>query len=95
MGLSSENRMEFGIHTFGDTTFDADGQLKHDSEVIRNVLEEAILADSLGIDCFGVGEHHRPDFVISAPETMLADPESIKLFANEVIPRVHELLEER
>ena len=72
MGLSSENRMEFGIHTFGDTTFDADGQLKHDSEVIRNVLEEAILADSLGIDCFGVGEHHRPDFVISAPETMLA-----------------------
>src|SRR5205085_6614859 len=40
--------------------------------VIRDVIEEAILADRLGIDFFGVGEHHRPDLAISAPEVVLA-----------------------
>jgi probable LLM family oxidoreductase len=40
--------------------------------VIRNVVAEGVLADSLGIEAFGVGEHHRPDFAISAPETVLA-----------------------
>ncbi len=65
-------KMEFGVHTFGDATIGDSGQRLHDAEVIRNVLDEAVLADRLGIDCFGVGEHHRPDFIISAPETMLA-----------------------
>jgi probable LLM family oxidoreductase len=40
--------------------------------VLRDVLDEAILADGLGLDAFGVGEHHRPDFAISAPEVILA-----------------------
>jgi probable LLM family oxidoreductase len=40
--------------------------------VLRNVVEEAVLADDLGLDAFGVGEHHRPDFAVSAPEVVLA-----------------------
>jgi alkanesulfonate monooxygenase SsuD/methylene tetrahydromethanopterin reductase-like flavin-dependent oxidoreductase (luciferase family) len=42
------------------------------AQVIRNVIDEAILADKLGVDFFGVGEHHRADFAISAPEVVLA-----------------------
>ena len=42
------------------------------AQVIREVIEQAVLADQLGIDAFGVGEHHRPDFAISAPEVVLA-----------------------
>ena len=42
------------------------------AQVIRDVIEEAVLADELGIDAFGVGEHHRPDFAVSAPEVVLA-----------------------
>jgi alkanesulfonate monooxygenase SsuD/methylene tetrahydromethanopterin reductase-like flavin-dependent oxidoreductase (luciferase family) len=41
-------------------------------QVIRNVIDEAVLADRLGVDFFGVGEHHRSDFAISAPEIVLA-----------------------
>jgi probable LLM family oxidoreductase len=64
--------LEFGLDTFGDVTVGPDGnQLSH-AQVIRNVIEEAVLADELGIDAFGVGEHHRPDFAISAPEVVLA-----------------------
>ena len=64
--------MKFGIHTFGDVTKATDGSMLHDADVLRNVLNEGILADKLGIDAFGVGEHHRADFAISAPETLLA-----------------------
>ena len=42
------------------------------AQVFRDVIEEAALADELGIDAFGVGEHHRPDFAVSAPEVVLA-----------------------
>ncbi len=64
--------LEFGLDTFGDVTVDADGSLLSQAQVIRNVIEEAVLADQLCIDAFGVGEHHRPDFAISAPEVVLA-----------------------
>ena len=64
--------IKFGIHTFGDVTKDLDGSMLHDADVLRNVLNEGILADKLGIDAFGVGEHHRADFAVSAPETLLA-----------------------
>jgi probable LLM family oxidoreductase len=64
--------LEFGLDTFGDVTVGADGKLLRHAQVIRNVIEEAALADELGIDAFGVGEHHRPDFAISAPEVVLA-----------------------
>jgi probable LLM family oxidoreductase len=64
--------MEFGLDTFGDVTAGPDGRLNSHAQVIREVIEQAVLADRLGIDAFGVGEHHRPDFAISAPEVVLA-----------------------
>jgi probable LLM family oxidoreductase len=63
---------EFGLDTFGDVTLDAAGIAKAQAQVLRDVVEEAVLAEEVGLDCFGVGEHHRPDFAISAPEVMLA-----------------------
>ncbi|MEG6508109.1 LLM class flavin-dependent oxidoreductase [Methyloligella sp. 2.7D] len=66
------NPIELGLDTFGDVTRDADGTLLPQGEVIRNVVEEAVLADKLGLDFFGVGEHHREDFAISSPEMVLA-----------------------
>jgi probable LLM family oxidoreductase len=63
--------MEFGLDTFGDLTAGPDGRLQSQAQVIRDVIEEAALADELGIEAFGVGEHHRPDFAISAPEVVL------------------------
>jgi probable LLM family oxidoreductase len=63
---------EFGLDTFGDVTADDTGRLLSQAETLRNVVEEAVLADELGLDAFGVGEHHRADFAISAPEVVLA-----------------------
>src|ERR1700683_5193628 len=63
---------EFGLDTFGDITAGPDGRLNTHAQVIREVIEQAVLADQLGIDAFGVGEHHRPDFAVSAPEVVLA-----------------------
>jgi probable LLM family oxidoreductase len=65
-------QFEFGLDTFGDITIKPDGSPLTQAEVIRNVIEEGVHADALGIDAFGVGEHHRPDFAVSAPEVVLA-----------------------
>ena len=64
--------LEFGLDTFGDVTRGADGALLPHAQVIRNVIEEGVLADQLGLDFIGLGEHHRADFAISAPEVVLA-----------------------
>jgi probable LLM family oxidoreductase len=64
--------IELGLDTFGDVTLTPDGRPKSHAQVLRDVVEEGVLADGLGIDFFGVGEHHRPDFAISAPEVTLA-----------------------
>jgi probable LLM family oxidoreductase len=64
--------LELGLDTFGDVTLDATGQPLPDHQVIRDLVEEAVLADELGLDFIGVGEHHRPDFAVSAPEVVLA-----------------------
>ena len=64
--------LELGLDTFGDVTVGSDGRSLSHPEVIRNVVEEAVLADRLGLDFFGVGEHHRDDFAVSAPEVVLA-----------------------
>ncbi|MHA6513538.1 LLM class flavin-dependent oxidoreductase [Tessaracoccus sp. Z1128] len=66
------DRLEFGIDTFGDVTAGADGALLPHDQVIRNVVAEAVLADEVGLNAIGVGEHHREDFAISAPEMVLA-----------------------
>jgi probable LLM family oxidoreductase len=64
--------IELGLDTFGDVTYGPDGRLVSDARAIRDVLEQAELADRVGVDAFGVGEHHRADFSISAPEVVLA-----------------------
>jgi probable LLM family oxidoreductase len=64
--------ISLGLDTFGDVTLAADGRPKPMDQVLRDVVEEAALADSLGIDFIGLGEHHRDDFAISAPEIVLA-----------------------
>lgn len=64
--------LELGLETFGDVTRDRAGTLLGHPQVLRDVVEEAVLADQVGVDFFGVGEHHRPDFAISSPETILA-----------------------
>ncbi|MEZ5285691.1 MAG: LLM class flavin-dependent oxidoreductase [Vicinamibacterales bacterium] len=63
---------ELGLDTFGDVTLGEDGTPLPHAQVLRQVIEQAELADRLGLAFFGVGEHHRPDFAISAPEVMLA-----------------------
>ncbi len=64
--------IEFGLDTFGDVTVGDNGQPLSQAQVLRNVVEEAVLADQVGLQAFGVGEHHRPDFAVSAPEVILA-----------------------
>jgi len=63
---------ELGLDTFGDVTDGPDGVPLSQARVLRHVVDEAVLADSLGVDFIGVGEHHRSDFAISAPEVVLA-----------------------
>lgn len=64
--------VELGIDTFGDISHDETGAPKRPDQVLRDVVEEAVVADQAGIDFIGLGEHHRPDFAISAPEIVLA-----------------------
>ncbi len=64
--------VEFGLDTFGDVTAGSDGKPLPYAEVIRNVVEQAVLAEKAGVDAFGLGEHHRDDFAVSAPEIVLA-----------------------
>ncbi|MEY4983697.1 MAG: hypothetical protein RIR62_1963 [Pseudomonadota bacterium] len=65
-------QIELGLDTFGDTTLGPDGRLQGHDAVLREVVEQGILADDLGIHFFGLGEHHRSDFAVSAPEVVLA-----------------------
>src|ERR1700761_2593910 len=64
--------LEFGLDTFGDVTMGSDGTMRSHAQVIRDVVDEGVLADEVGVDAFGVGEHHRPDFSVSTPEVVLA-----------------------
>ncbi len=64
--------IELGLDTFGDITFGENGALKSDAQVLRDVVDEAVLADQLGVNFIGLGEHHRADFAISSPEVVLA-----------------------
>src|SRR5712672_2673796 len=68
----SAAELELGLDTFGYITVDESGQPLAPDVVIRNYVEEAVLADSVGIDSFNIGEHYRPDFMDSAGHVMLA-----------------------
>src|SRR4051812_16555076 len=69
---SMNAQLELGLDTFGDVTRAVDGGSESQAQVIRHVVQEAVLADQLGVDFFGVGEHHRRDFAVSSPEIVLA-----------------------
>ena len=65
--------MELGIYTFGETTRDpVSGRMVSTAQRMRDLIEEVQLADQVGLDVYGVGEHHRPDFAISSPAVVLA-----------------------
>src|ERR671938_263986 len=65
--------MKLGIYTFAERTPDPrTGRTIGPEERLRDLLEEIELADEVGLDVFGVGEHHRPDFAVSAPAVVLA-----------------------
>ncbi|MDR7326198.1 MULTISPECIES: LLM class flavin-dependent oxidoreductase [Catenuloplanes] len=70
--MNEEQSVEFGLDTFGDVTAGPDGKRLPYAQVIRDVVEQAVLAERVGVDAFGVGEHHRDDFAVSAPEIVLA-----------------------
>ncbi len=65
--------MELGIFTFVDNTINPEtGKRLHPAERLQNLMEEIILADEAGLDVFGIGEHHRDEYVASSPSTILA-----------------------
>jgi len=65
--------MELGVYTFAEATPDpATGRTISAADRLRDLLEEIELADQVGLDVFGVGEHHRADYVVSAPAVVLA-----------------------
>lgn len=70
--MSDFENLEFGIDTFGDVPLNEAGEPVSYAEAIRATVREAVLADQLGIDVIALGEHHRPEYAISSPETVLA-----------------------
>jgi probable LLM family oxidoreductase len=64
--------LQLGLDTFGDVSVDDDGHPVPQPQVIRDIVDEGALADQVGIQHFGVGEHHRDDFAVSAPDMVLA-----------------------
>jgi len=64
--------LEFGLDTFGDVPEDDTGRPTSYAAAIRQVVDEAVLADDLGVDVIALGEHHRPEYSVSTPETVLA-----------------------
>jgi probable LLM family oxidoreductase len=65
--------VELGIYTFGEVTPDPlTGEPVSPGKRLRDLIEEIELADQVGLDVFGVGEHHRPDYAVSAPAVVLA-----------------------
>ena len=69
---ATPEQLVLGLDSFGDVTVDTDGTPKHQAQVLRDVVEQAVFADSLGVDAITLGEHHRDDFAISSPEIVLA-----------------------
>jgi len=62
----------FGLDTFGNMSLDDSGKSQSAAQVIRDVLAQGQLADRLGLNNFNIGEHHRDDFAVTAPDTILA-----------------------
>ncbi len=69
---ATPEQLILGLDTFGDVTRTPGGEPVHHAQVIRDVVEQAVLADRLGVDAITLGEHHRDDFALSSPEIALA-----------------------
>ena len=69
--------MELGISMFGDNHFDKEGKPLPTGQRLQELIEEIKLMDEAGLDFFGVGEHHRPDYAVSVPEIVLAAAASV------------------
>jgi probable LLM family oxidoreductase len=67
-----QQTIELGLDTFGDVTVDTNGQQLTQAAALRHVVEQGALADQVGLDFFCVGEHHRKDFSVAAPEVVLS-----------------------
>jgi probable LLM family oxidoreductase len=65
-------KLSFGLDTFGNVSLDDNGNKLSSAQVIRDVLAQGQLADELGLNNFNIGEHHRDDFAVTAPDTILA-----------------------
>jgi probable LLM family oxidoreductase len=66
------SELQFGLDTFGDMSLDDQGRPVSAGQVIRDVVEQAKLAEEVGLNSFNIGEHHRDDYAVSAPDTILA-----------------------
>src|SRR5688572_32778560 len=64
--------MELGIGMFGDLHINKNGETQPAGQRLQELIEEIKLMDEVGLDFFGIGEHHRPDYVVSTPEIILA-----------------------
>ena len=64
--------MELGIGMFGDLHIDKNGNIQPAGERMKELIEEIKLMDEVGLDFYGIGEHHRPDYAVSTPEIVLA-----------------------
>ncbi|MBI2730236.1 MAG: LLM class flavin-dependent oxidoreductase [Sphingobacteriales bacterium] len=64
--------MELGVGMFGDNHYDKDGKPQSSGDRLRELIEEIKLMDEVGLDFYGIGEHHRPDYAVSVPEIILA-----------------------
>ncbi len=64
--------MELGVGMFGDIHFNQNGEAQPVGEKLRELIEEIKLMDEVGLDFYGIGEHHRPDYAVSTPEIILA-----------------------
>lgn len=73
MLLTCHMTLEFGLDSFADIMTDVDGTWLSDAETLRKLVDEAVLAESLGIDIFSIGEHYRADMMDSAPAVILSN----------------------
>lgn len=69
--------MELGVGMFGDLNINSRGEVQPTGERLQQIIEEIKLMDETGLDFFGIGEHHRPDYAVSTPEIILAAASSV------------------
>ena len=81
--IPSPKRISFGLDTFGDSAVDLNGNPVSHAQTLRDIIDQAVLAEKVGVDFIGIGEHHREDYAVSAPDIMmtaiLAQTEKLKV----------------